>query len=346
MNIKTIRILFIFAFSLTWFVWAAFAGGWMEVMPISANIQSWETSTWFTQPVTSYNNQHFVYTITKWSKVKLVLDWVEQNMEFDAVDSYFYWVFNDWRVFLKAEDKAVGKWYYMIWDFKSQLFDELNIYQYWDNWDIIAWSARVWNVWYSIFNKIAAWAYEYVDWVPSFTFWYKMAYSRATKEWKWVLLVNWVEIKMSYELDSLYVSTDMKKVIMVLKDSNWKKFVKIWKRNSKKYNDIYNVTLSNDWSNLMYIALTSDNKTIPVYNWEELWTYENVGSSWFSPLWKHYYFSITEWQKSFLIIDWKKMKSYDSIGYPNYSDDDQFLVYFAKEWDKTIVVVNWKEISK
>ena len=304
------------------------------------------TESWASTPIYSLDSKHFTYSMVKKDKTVIIVDGKELKTQFDEIDSSFFWVLDNGSVYVKAKIKATNKWFYIIWSFKSDIYDEVNIQLYGTNYQIVSWSARKGTSWYIIHNNKVAWPYqEYSDSYPSYSEDYSKFIFRVTKNKKGVLVINGKELKLWYNVDSFYLSPNGKKIALIIIDSDWEKFVMLGNKKFKKYTDIYSLQFSPDSSQLIYIWLWKDGKNTLVIDGNDRETYDSIGYIAFSRSWKHRYYMVTNWEKQFMILDWVEQKKYDEVQYIYYSDDEKYTAYYAKEWEKWVLVVNGREVQ-
>lgn len=210
----------------------------------------------------------------------------------------------------------------MIDSFKPQSFDELNVYTYWENSDIIVWSAKLDKKWSIILNNKSIWSYDYVDYSRTTTSDYTKYLCKVTNDGISTLVINWKEIKLNFGLDYFLLSPDWKRIAFVLTDADGNKFVQIWNKKFKKYTQINYLTFSPDSKQLLYVWTSEDWKNTVVSNWKDYRTYDSVYYIYFSLSWKHTYYTATSNGKEFVIVDWVEQKKYDSIQSPYYLDDE------------------------
>jgi len=321
---------------------------WEESMPTLYS-DSWSemTDSWVSTPIYSPNWNHFVYTVQKDDKTAIVVDWKELSVTFDEIDTSFFWVLNNKSVYLKAKSKKDDKRFFVFKWYKSELFDELNIYVYWDNSDMVSWSARNWNNWYTIYNKTVTWPYDYVDTYPTTSTDYSKFVFKVTKDEKSTAVLNGKELVLPspYNLDYVQISPDSKKMAFVVLDNDWYSSVILWSKIFKRYSQINWMTFSPDSKQLIYVWVNEEWKNTIIANWEDHKTYDSIWTINFSNSGNHIYYVVTDWNYQYVVVDWQPQKKYDSVDYPSYSQDERYLIYFAKNWNNWVLVVNWKEIQ-
>ena len=104
------------------------------------------------------------------------------------------------------------------------------------------------------------------------------------------------------------------------------------------------ISLSTDWTTITYgISDVSQNKTYIIHKWKESKKYDWIWSIQVSDNWEYIWFQAYQDEKEFIVHNWKEWKEYDWIGHFKLSKDWENVTYSALKDSKLYIINNWKE---
>ena len=205
----------------------------------------------------------------------------------------------------------------------------------------------------------------------------------AIDKWKTFIVHNWEEIGKEYDSISDIVVSRNKNSIFYSAKKEWELFrihhsqekksiyqlLKKWEKNvliqngieGQKYDMIYNLSISDDWKNVYYIARDSiTGLSFVVHNWIEGEKYDDIGHMKISPNGKDIYYvakkrfnNTKEWVKSIIVHNTEEIKEYKGTWI---IDELMFSTNWAntlsKTWEDTyfynnidLRLCNWEQIN-
>lgn len=296
--------------------------------------------------------------IKDWKEI-LIKDW-EVIDKYDKVSSPKY--FDDWKIFAFIAKKdwrnfIVKNWKeFLVKNNNYRNVDEMFRFMYFKNWDKLVYIS---NPKISI-DKILSETHKYtqVFWLTYSHSWDSFAFIVIKKDWKKIVVKNWIESEKYDKISSLKFSSDWKSLVFKAERGKENFIVLNWKK-VNKYNSVGWVTFVPNSNSIIYMAFTAyDPKIIPkriiVNNWIEIDNdnYWDEKTPVYSPDGKSFSFTATKilkdeksWKK-IIIRDWVEINQYDSAKWPMYSPDWKSFSYYAeKDWKK-FVVRNWIKSEK
>lgn len=275
----------------------------------------------------SENTARLAYVAVKNKKTILVLDWKEQNLDYENIRLLRF--SPDWNgisfVWYKNEKSYVIMDWKQVWEF--EIINDLKYYPDW-KWLIIS----VHENWkhYVVRNWIKDNEYKAIWNIKISRFW--DVFYNASDNLKKYIFKNWIEIQGC----NIAISSDSKSVSCITDSDYW---------NDKKiYWTPYNYMYSTDWNSIAF-NITKSNKVIIVKDWKEIdwWPFT------YSPDWTNFLYFVLEKWKNFLVENWIKSKISVNSWMSNmkYSPDWNTIIISDRLWgqEKYIVFTRKNKIA-